>query len=172
MTNSQLTILVVLVLALIAGFYFVYLYPQKFEDSFETLATTTSEVSETPVATTSETLTVKLHLRDQQQIQTSDCSATRVVERTIPKTPRVADAALRLLFQEELTELLPVFQGVTISGGVARLDFRPEALTYLNSAACMQQTFKAPIEKTLKEFPTVQRVEYSINGKLFEEWDA
>ena len=124
----------------------------------------------------------------------TSCAATSEVIRTIPKTLQVADASLRELFkgpnerersQGMINNFLPAkgaptgtktigeyYKGVKIENGTAIVDFQSGALYYLNSAACMQESVKAPIEKTLKQFPTIKKVEYSIEGKVFTEWDA
>ena len=55
---------------------------------------------------------------------------------------------------------------------IATIDFDEAALEYLNSPACKQMTFKGPIEKTLLQYPTIIKVQYSIDGKFFDEWNA
>jgi hypothetical protein len=141
------------------------------------------------------TLAIKLYFGDAAVIASHDCRATRPVLRRIAATPRVADAALRLLFQgvtvaenqaglsssfagltdpegQPIEPLAAFYQGVVIRNGVATVKFTSPALRYLNGAACLQATVKGPIEDTLLQFPTVQRVQYSIDGKIFDQWDA
>lgn len=101
-----------------------------------------------------------------------DCRTTYKVQRVLPKDPAIANAVLTVLFNEDLTELKPFYNKITIKDKVAIVDFDKGALEYLNSAACMQGTFKGPIEDTLKQFPTIDKVEYSIDGKIWTEWDA
>jgi hypothetical protein len=102
----------------------------------------------------------------------TDCGQTYTEVRYVPKTTAVADAALRLLLNENYPSLKDHYNGVTIRSGVAIVDFDQPALSRLNSPACMQTMTKTPIEKTLKEFPTIKSVEYSIDGEVFDEWDA
>lgn len=102
----------------------------------------------------------------------TDCGETYPVTRSVPKTTAVANASMKVLLDEALPELRPYYNGVTIKNGVAIVDFDKAALSRLNSAACMQTMTKAPIEKTLKQFPTIKSVEYSIDGKVFDQWDA
>jgi hypothetical protein len=131
----------------------------------------------TPVVTPATTTPVasgvklKLHFQDTKGIA-QDCEATMLVERTIAPTPRLAAAALDILFTESLPKIRSAFHAVTITNGVATLDFAPAALEYLNGPACEQASYKAPIEQTLKEFSTVKSVQYSIDGQLHTEWDA
>lgn len=102
----------------------------------------------------------------------TSCGGTYAVTRFVPKTTGVADASMRILLEENLPEIKQYYNGVTIKDGVATVDFDKPALSRLNSAACMQAMAKTPIEKTLKQFPTIKRVEYSIDGRLVTEWDA
>jgi len=62
--------------------------------------------------------------------------------------------------------------GLSLNEGTLSINFEPEALGYLNSAACMQESVKKPIEETMRQFPEVKRIEYAIDGVIFEEWDA
>ena len=108
------------------------------------------------------------------------------VKRCIPKTSKVADAALHALFagptQDEqkqgalgsadLEALGTLYLGVSVQNGTAIVNFKPDALKILNSAAARQMMVKSPIAATLKQFPTVTNIEYAINGKIFVEWDA
>ncbi len=102
----------------------------------------------------------------------TDCGEVYPAVRIIPKTIAVADASMRILLEENVPDIKAYYNGVTIKNGVAIVDFDKAALGRLNSAACMQASIKSPIEKTLKQFPTIKSVEYSIDGKLFDQWDA
>jgi hypothetical protein len=42
----------------------------------------------------------------------------------------------------------------------------------LQGTACEQEQILTPMDKTLKQFGTIKTVEYAINGKVIEEWDA
>jgi spore germination protein GerM len=123
------------------------------------------------------------------------------VERTIKKTARVADAALRELLKgvteedrknglassyevgdivtgreecasDKIKPLRAYLIGVTIRRGVAIVNFRPEAECYLQSAAFAMARVMNPIDATLKQFKAIKRVEYALNGKIITEWDA
>ena len=61
---------------------------------------------------------------------------------------------------------------VTIEEGIATVDFMPQALETLNTAAGIQMQVKAAIEASLLQFSTVDWVQYSINGEVYTEWDA
>lgn len=108
------------------------------------------------------------------------------VKRCIPKTTKVADAALRALFagptasekkegalgSADLQALLPLYIGITIKNDTAIVNFKKDALKILNSAAARQMMAKSPIAATLKQFPTIKNIEYAIDGVIFNEWDA
>lgn len=112
----------------------------------------------------------------------TSCGATEEIIRSIPKTVAVADAALRELFKGpttaeksrglEMSAKLADYNSIIVRNGVATVDFKQSALVYLNGAACMQESVKGPIEQTLKQFPSIKSVNYSINGTVFTEWDA
>ncbi|HET6671148.1 MAG TPA: GerMN domain-containing protein [Pyrinomonadaceae bacterium] len=113
------------------------------------------------------------------------CGAGEFVLRKVAPTKRTADAALRLLFagpnvseqakgMEGLGPLGEYYRGVSIKDGVAVVNFRPGAEKYLHvsGAACQQEQVLTPIVKTLKRFSSIKSVDFAINGKIIEEWDA
>lgn len=114
-----------------------------------------------------------------------DCGAGLFFKRKITATKQTANAALKLLFAGPTAEekakgagsLAPLgdyYLGVSIKKGVAIVNFRPGAEEHLhvNGAICQSEHVTTPIEKTLKQFTTIKSVEYAINGKIIEEWDA
>lgn len=116
--------------------------------------------------------TMPLTLYFYNSANSTDCSATYAVTRTVPKTLAVADASLKALFSENLTKLQPHYLGVSISNSIATVNFKPAAMAYLDGPICMQRSFKTPIEKTLLQFPTIKEVNYSIDGQVVREWSA
>lgn len=123
------------------------------------------------------------------------------VARTVKKTTRVADVALRELLkgvteEEKKRGLISAYAvsdivtgrgecqddkmkplgayliGITIKKGVATVNFRPEAECYLQSAISQMNRVMDPIEKTLLQFKTIKKVQYALNGKVITEWDA
>lgn len=123
------------------------------------------------------------------------------VERSVKRTNRVADTAVRELLKgvsesdrkmgltsvyavenlvtgrtecarEKMKPLADYFIGVSIKRGTAIVNFRPEAECYLQSTVTMMSFVMDPIDATLKQFPTIKKVEYAIDGKVITEWDA
>ena len=125
-----------------------------------------------------------IFLSDEQGIIDGDCSAVLPEVRTIPALPPAEQptAAVREVLRDVTPSsglhspgtlpLIDYFNGVTIQNGTAVLAFGGGALEYLNAAACAQFAAKSPMERTLLEFPDVQRIEYEIDGQIFDEWDA
>lgn len=114
-----------------------------------------------------------------------DCGAGNYVKRTIPAAKQVADAALRVLFagpdaaekargMESNAPLGDYYLGVTIRKGVAIVNFRKgaERYLYVDGPLCKQDMVLKPIVETLKQFRSVKSVDYAIEGKIIEEWDA
>lgn len=113
------------------------------------------------------------------------CGAGEFVVRKVAPTKRTAERALRLLFagptvaeqakgMEGLGPLGDYYRGVSIKDGVAVVNFRRGAETHLHVSgpACAQEQVLTPIVKTLKRLSTIKSVDFAINGKIIEEWDA
>ncbi|MDO8510057.1 MAG: GerMN domain-containing protein [bacterium] len=184
--KTAITLLIIVIgLAVIGGVYAGF---NLFGDSLDT-------PEGSPDGKEEETVTLNVFFLDSKDPRSAtDCGVTRSVTRVIPETPRVADAALKELFKgptaaeytaglttafspnpntgEATKELGEYYRGVSIENGTAIVDFSETALGYLNSPACMQQAVKGPIIDTLKQFTTIDEVEFSIDGEIYTEWDA
>lgn len=104
-----------------------------------------------------------------------DCSKVFGTTRAVVQTTAVARAALEELFKgptdQEKTEgystSVPVgvkIQKLTIVNGVAKVDLSQD-LEQQVSGSCRVTSIRAEITETLKQFPTVQNVEISIDGR-------
>ena len=149
-------------------------------------------------AQTGETLKIKIYLPKDDPNAELELVA---VERTVKRTSRVADAAVRELLKgaaeserkmgltsfyevrnlitgrdecarQKMKPLAAYFIGVTMKKGTAIVNFRPEAECYLQSTITMMTFVMNPIDATLKQFKSIKTVEYAINGKVITEWDA
>ena len=131
------------------------------------------EVPEIP----EEFMTVKIFLSDSRFAGEPyfDCSRTIAVERQVPKTLAVAKAAVETLLrgatQEEINQgfVSNISSGVriqklTIENRVAKIDF-DEQLEFQVGGSCWVAAIRAQIRDTLKQFPTVDYVLISINGR-------
>jgi len=155
-------------------------------------------INQTVPAQTGGTMQIKLYFPTEE-----DEAIDKLIEvrRSIKKTTRVADAALRELFkgvtederQKGLTSAYAVSDivtgrgecqgdkmkplgayliGVTIKRGIATVNFRPAAECYLQSAISQMDRVMNPIDKTLMQFKSIKEVQYALNGKVITEWDA
>lgn len=136
-----------------------------------------------------ELMTVKIFLSDSRFAAEPyfDCDKTIAVTRETPKSPAVARAALEALLRgatrEEISSgfVSNINSGVRIqkltieplppppvgrggSGGVAKVDF-DEQLEFQVGGSCRVAAIRAQITDTLKQFPTVESVVISINGR-------
>lgn len=113
----------------------------------------------------------------------NNCGGGEFVNRKIPATRRLADAALRLLFagpnaEEQakgmigLAPLGDYYLGVTIKGRTAILNFSAAGEDHIHGTACELEQMATPIEKTLRQFRTIRWIQFAIDGKIIEEWDA
>ncbi len=134
--------------------------------------------------TSDETMTVKVYFSDgKDNPNFEDCKKVRAVERKVPKTQGVAKAALNELFkgpteEEKKGELSSFFtndskdilKNITIKEGNAYVDLDKWVIQNLGGAttSCGGAGFSAQIESTLKQFPTIKKVFYSIEGNSTE----
>lgn len=123
-----------------------------------------------------ETMTVKVFFGNSIfDPEVLDCKKNFSVERTIPKTVAVGRAALEELLagpteaeksEGYFTSINPgvKIQSLTIEDGVARVDF-DEQLEFQVGGSCRVAAIASQIRETLKQFPTVQDVVISIDGR-------
>lgn len=123
-----------------------------------------------------ETTTVKLFfpniINDPEFL---DCSWVEEVERQIPKVEAIGTATINELLkgpsviekqQGYITSINQgvILQSLKIEDGVAYADFN-EQLDYQVGGSCLVTSIRSQIEKTLKQFDTVDQVIISINGE-------
>ena len=69
--------------------------------------------------------------------------------------------------------LVSYFRGARIEERMIILSFTEEAMRYLNNTASIQEIIKGSLEETLKlHFPKTKGLQYEIDGKIEEDWDA
>lgn len=114
------------------------------------------------------------------------CSQVAAVVRQVPKTPRVARAALQELFRGPTPQereagyhswfsdrTRALLKEVRIADGTAYVDLEdPRQLIPGATSSCGSAEFLSQVEATLKQFPTVDRVILAIEGqpRLFYDW--
>jgi hypothetical protein len=117
-----------------------------------------------------ETMTVTLYIQDKQAAATTDCTVTLPVERAVPKTEGIADASLKILFEEELASYAS-YESVTIANGVARVNLRnngdPNGYTLSGLSSCEAGHLMSVLNDTLTQYGEVEFVEiYTEAGKI------
>ena len=133
---------------------------------------TTREMPQIPQE---EYMTVKVFFNNSEMDPEFSCNKVFPTEREILKTEAVGRAALIELLkglteaekaQGFFTSINPgvKIQQLTIENGVAKVDFN-EQLEFQVGGSCRVSAIRAEITQTLKQFPTVNSVIISINGR-------
>lgn len=125
--------------------------------------------------TLSEKTTIEAYFNNNKLDPEVSCNRVFPVEREIVKTSAVARAALEELFKGPsdlekesgfFTSINPgvKIQKLVVKDGVAKVDF-DEQLEFQVGGSCRVSAIRAQITETLKQFPTVDSVVISINGR-------
>ena len=121
------------------------------------------------------TLKVKVYFNNNKLDPEFSCNKVFPVEREITKTQAVARAALEELLKGSsekekvegfFTSINPgvKIQSLVIENGTVKVDF-DEQLEFQVGGSCRVAAIRAQITQTLKQFPTVNDVIISINGR-------
>src|SRR5687767_5560493 len=124
------------------------------------------------------TMTVKVFFHpDKLDPQWDDCGKVRAVSRTIPKTASVATAALGELLKgptpaeaKEFSGFGPpetdgILKSVNVKNGTAYVNFTERFPVQMgNASSSCGGGFFSMVEATLKQFPTVRKVVYAVEG--------
>ncbi|PIR72221.1 MAG: hypothetical protein COU41_00720 [Candidatus Nealsonbacteria bacterium CG10_big_fil_rev_8_21_14_0_10_36_228] len=122
-----------------------------------------------------EMIKVEVYFNNDKLDPEFSCNKVFPVEREIPKTQAVARAALEELLKgstdtekEEgfFTSINPgvKIQSLAIEDGIAKVDFDKQ-LEFQIGGSCRVAAIRAQIRETLKQFPTVDEVIISIDGR-------
>lgn len=133
------------------------------------------------MAASAQTTTLTLFMGNSEKNPGSeDCSKVYKITRTVPKTSAVATAALTALFagvtDEEKSrkyeslfskESADILKSVNIHEGAAYVNLRASVKQSVSAASssCGRDMFFAQVDSTLKQFRSVKRVFYAIDGK-------
>ncbi len=122
-----------------------------------------------------ETMKIKAYFNNSNLDPEFSCNKVFPVEREVVKTQAAARAALNELLkgvaESEKNEGFFTsinsgvkIQSLTIENGIAKVDF-DEQLEFQVGGSCRVAAIRAEITETLKQFPTVNNVDISINGR-------
>ena len=133
-----------------------------------------------------ETMTIKVYFHpDKLDPDVLDCQKVAPVTRTIPKTAAVATASLEELFRGPTAaeakdysgfgppETNGILKSVKVKNGNAYVNFTKRVYEQMgNATSSCGGGFFSMIEATLKQFPTIRRVYYAVEGDTngFYEW--
>lgn len=134
------------------------------------------------------TITIKVYYANEKRNPNADpCGRVFPVNRVIPKTSRVARAALEQLFagptEKEKAKgyyswfspkTKSVLKSIVIKNNRAYVNFKPDAFSILPGAistSCGSDQFLSEMEKTLRQFPSIKKIFYAIDGNPAEFYE-
>lgn len=116
----------------------------------------------------------------------TDCTAVFPLLRTVPKTRAIAAVVLNSLFKgptaDEQREgyrsffsamTTDLLKGIRVSSGTAYVDLQDlRAILSSATSSCGAAEFQSQINRTLRQFPSIQRVRFAIEGepRTFYDW--
>lgn len=135
-----------------------------------------------------DTMTIKVYYGNEKRNPNADpCGRVFPVNRVIPKTSGVARAALEQLFagptEKEKSEgyyswfkpeTKAILKSVVVKNKTAYVNFKADAFSILSgsvSTSCGSDQFLSEMEKTLRQFPSIKKVFYAIDGKPQEFYE-
>ncbi len=121
-------------------------------------------------ATSSELMSLTLYIQNKEVAKTSDCGVTKKVVYQVPKTSAVADASLKILFENELSQY-GMYKSVAISNGIAKVNLTSEntplGFPISSLSSCQISHLTSVLKDTLTQYSTIKSVElYSPRGKI------
>jgi spore germination protein GerM len=140
-----------------------------------------------PVAAAPATMLVQVYFNnDRLAARADDCATVFAVPRQLPKTAGLATAALNQLFAGPTeaeraagyrspfsATTAGLLRGVHVEHGIAYVNLNdPRPLLAGATSSCGAAELRTQLERTLRQFPTVRRVIFAIDGepRAFYEW--
>ncbi|HEX8748028.1 MAG TPA: GerMN domain-containing protein [Pyrinomonadaceae bacterium] len=134
------------------------------------------------------TTTIKVYYANEKRNPNADpCGLVFPVNRVIPKTSGVARAALEQLFEGPTErekaqgyyswfspKTKSVLKSIVIKNKRAYVNFKPDAFSILPggiSTSCGSSQFLSEMEKTLRQFPSIKKIFYAIDGNPAEFYE-
>lgn len=156
--------------------------PTPIETQTPTIPLTTSPTA----VPTGPTMQLKVYFANLQKASASDCSKVFALERSVSETVGVARAALNELFKGPTSEekkqgytslfsdeTKSILKNIKITEGVCYVNLEDIRQIVPNAnTSCGSAELLAEMETTLKQFPTIKKVIFAINGnpKTFYDW--
>lgn len=165
--KNLLIILLIIALAVIACFVFIKNYNVQNHMYGDTDTVIEIENNENE---TGESMNLVVYLQDKNAAISSDCGVIYAKNIQVAKTTGVADASLKYLFQNELSQY-GNYESVVIKDGVAQVtisnDNDPSGLKNSSLSSCESRHLFAVLNATLIQYQSIKSVElYSPSGKI------
>lgn len=155
MTQKQKAFLIFLVLITLFLVFFTQEKSSVPEPMVDTAATTTPQV---------DTMNITIFVQNKEIARVSDCGATKKVSYVIPKTTAVADASLKILFENELAQY-GQYDSVVIENTIAQVKLKNHIQSL---SSCELAHLTSTIKDTLTQYPTITDIELSGPQGKFE----
>jgi hypothetical protein len=157
MNNNKKGLYILLVLAIAVLVTSVYVYWRN-----------TVRVTENESRQTSEFMTLYFYVQDKEAAQDSSCGVTYKVERKVERSSAVADATLKILYDQELASY-GNYKSVSISDGVVRVMLESDAISQgrviSGLSSCEKEHLLSVLNDSLTQYETIQSVElYTPSG--------
>lgn len=153
MTTTQKTLTISIVILTLILLFFTY---EKNIISVTDVATST----QTPSV---EKMILTVFIQDKKAAEISDCGVTQKVTYEIPRTTGVANASLKLLFENELAQY-GEYDSVTIENAIAKVKLKNEIPSL---SSCQVGHLTSVLTDTLTQYSTIKSVElYSPTQKI------
>ncbi len=130
----------------------------------------TDTSTSTPKETTTPMMDITVYVQDTDKAQVADCGITKAVTRQVPQTVAVADAALTLLFSDELSKYA-TYDSVSIENNVAKVklasETTPAGYPISSLSSCQKQHLFGVLQDTLIQYDSIKTIKiYTPGGEL------
>ena len=183
--TTVIAVIVALLAALVAGGGIWLAQRDGESPPAATGATTAPTPTADPTTPQPQTMTVRVFFHEQAPGPESDPGRVLPVSRTVPRSPRVATAALNELLRGPTTreraagywsffsdDPAGMLRGVRVTGGTGYADFQDFRRLIPNATSYGSTALLAELDATLKQFPTIKGTLSAFNGDVpaFYAW--
>jgi len=111
-----------------------------------------------------------LYVQNKEIARTRDCAVTQMIKVEVPKTLAVADASLRVLFENELAQY-GTYKNATLENTIAKVYLETNTTAggkpLISLSSCEKGHIQSVLRDTLTQFESIKSVElYTPRGKV------
>ncbi len=126
----------------------------------------------TSTESSSELMYLALYIQDRDYVENTSCSVTKKVFYKVPKTSAVADASLKILFSDELSQYA-TYKSIKIIDGVAKITLgepvNQDGRSISSLSSCESSHLLAVLEDTLTQYQSINSIEiFNADGSLIQ----